>query len=249
MCWQADPLDVEHAIEGDGESIDRCFANYDEAERESLELLLTFPGDGFPETLAGVLSALVGEVMPDDTADWMEAYRCSRQAVEPLVEMMEPGDLIERVTNGMDYAIPLGVRRLVLVPSVVVRPWTITHELGDRVYVLYPVADEHLAADPDAPPQWLVHFHKALGDERRLRMLRRLADRPASLTELTAEVDLAKSTVFHHIGVLRAAGLIRVHVGSRPDKNPVYSLRLHALETAYEHTSRYLEVPERTEES
>lgn len=252
LCWRAEAVDVEAALAGDGDAIQRCLAAIDEPERDALERWLTYPTDRFPATIATVLRRLVAEAMPDDTADWVEAYRCSRDAVTPLVDMMEPSDLIERVTNGIAYDIPLGVRRLVLVPSVSLRPWTLTYEVGDRVYIFYPVADEHLEADPGAPPQWLVRLHKALGDERRLRMLRRLAEGSAGLAELTSEVDLAKSTVFHHIGVLRAAGLVRVHMGSGHDKSPVYSLRREALGTAFEHTTRYLEVdsPEsRSEES
>jgi DNA-binding transcriptional ArsR family regulator len=80
-------------------------------------------------------------------------------------------------------------------------------------------------------------------------MLRRLAEEPAGLAELTAEIGLAKSTVFHHIGVLRAAGLVRVQVGGGSEKNPLYSLRAGALDTAFEHTRKYLEVSERTEGS
>lgn len=248
MCWEADQIDLDAAMDGDSDALDRCLSIFDGDYRAAMERWMTYPVDRFPNTIARVLSTLVAEVMPDDTAEWADAYRCSRDAVLPLIEMTEPSDLIERVTNGIEYDIPLGVRRLVLVPSVVLRPWTLTYEVNDRVYVYYPVADEHLNADTDAPPQWLIRIHKALGDERRLRMLRRLSESPASLADLTMEVDLAKSTVFHHIGVLRAAGLVRVHIGSGHEKNPLYSLRRGALDMAFEHTSTYLEVPERTEE-
>lgn len=241
-CWEADAVDVDAALDGDADAVQRCVASIEAGDREAMERWLSYPAERFPAALASVLRRLVAEVMPDETTDWAEAYRCSRDAVTPLVDMMEPSDLIERITNGIAYDVPLGIRRLVLIPSVSLRPWTLTYEVGDRVYVFYPVADEHLEADPGAPPQWLVRFHKALGDDRRLRMLRRLAESPASLADLTAEVDLAKSTVFHHVGVLRAAGLVRVHVGSGSDKNPLYTLRSETLATAFEHTTNYLEV-------
>ena len=91
------------------------------------------------------------------------------------------------------------------------------------------MAEENLVHDPDAPPSALVAVYRALGDERRLRLLRRLSEGPASLADLTDHLGLAKSTVFHHIGVLRSAGLIRVAISSDHKQQSTYSLRLEAF--------------------
>ena len=40
----------------------------------------------------------------------------------------------------------------------------------------YGLADEFLNLNPEAPPSWMVRFYKALSDEKRLRILRRLSD-------------------------------------------------------------------------
>ena len=85
----------------------------------------------------------------------------------------------------------------------------------------YPVADEYMDADPDAPPEWLIKIYKALGDERRMRILRRLAKGPASLHDLTKEFDASKSTIHHHLVLLRTAGLVKVTMGAEKE----YSLR------------------------
>jgi DNA-binding transcriptional ArsR family regulator len=50
--------------------------------------------------------------------------------------------------------------------------------------------------------------HKALADVNRLRIVRRLAAGPASVTELVAEVGLSQPLVSWHVGRLRAAGLV-----------------------------------------
>jgi DNA-binding transcriptional ArsR family regulator len=50
--------------------------------------------------------------------------------------------------------------------------------------------------------------HKALADVNRLRIVRRLAAGPASVTELVAEVGLSQPLVSWHVGRLRHAGLI-----------------------------------------
>ena len=66
--------------------------------------------------------------------------------------------------------------------------------------IVYPVAEEHLNDDPDAAPSWLVNYYKALGDARRLKILRRLSAGPADLGELAELVGMAKTSTFHHIG-------------------------------------------------
>jgi DNA-binding transcriptional ArsR family regulator len=240
MCWRVDATDLDAAASGESDAIARCLVEVDEAERESMERWLCYPAERFPSLMASVLRRVLDEVLPEETGAWADIQRSSVAAVRPLVDIMEPADLVERVTNGISYPIPLGVRRLVLVPSVSLRPWTVTHEMGDTIYVFYPVADEHIDLDPGAPPLWLVRFHKALGDERRMRMLRRLAEGPAGLAELTETIALAKSTVFHHVGILRAAGLLRVHVATGRETGPTYSLRREALSTAAEFTDLYL---------
>lgn len=71
---------------------------------------------------------------------------------------------------------------------------------------------EHI--DPYQPPQALVQSFKALGDEQRLRMVKMLAEKELSLQELTDVLQMAKSTVHHHLSMLRAARLVEAS-GSR----------------------------------
>jgi DNA-binding transcriptional ArsR family regulator len=149
-------------------------------------------------------------------------------AKRAMASTMDAPALVEAATGGVTFSHQPNVRGVVLIPSVAVRPWvTITDTDGLRIFS-YPVSDEHLDADPDAPPTHLVDLYKALGDERRLRLLRLLADGPASLRDLTERLDLAKSTVHHHLRVLRKAGLVRVTVG---DDNE-YSLRTDSVPEA-----------------
>jgi DNA-binding transcriptional ArsR family regulator len=51
-------------------------------------------------------------------------------------------------------------------------------------------------------------FHKALADVNRLRIVRRLAERPATVRELIDHVGLSQPLVSWHIGRLRAAGIV-----------------------------------------
>jgi DNA-binding transcriptional ArsR family regulator len=160
-----------------------------------------------------------------DVASILERDAAAKRA---MATSMDASALVEAATDGVTFSPQPNVRGIVLVPSVAVRPWvTITDHDGVRIFA-YPVAEEHLDADPDAPPSHLVDLYKALGDERRLRLLRLLGEGPASLRDLTQRLDLAKSTVHHHLRVLRKAGLVRVTVG---DDNE-YSLRTDAVPEA-----------------
>ncbi|MBW2471479.1 MAG: helix-turn-helix transcriptional regulator, partial [Deltaproteobacteria bacterium] len=110
------------------------------------------------------------------------------------------------------------------------------------------VADEFVDTDPEAPPSWLVNTYKALSDERRLRILRRLAEGDTSLEELTEMLGLSKSTVHHHISILRGAGLVRVnlsHDEGYKHKQRIYSLRDQALGDATGSLDTYLRFEEK----
>jgi ArsR family transcriptional regulator, cadmium/lead-responsive transcriptional repressor len=49
---------------------------------------------------------------------------------------------------------------------------------------------------------------RSLGDPTRLMIVRRLASRPARVTDLTAALGLAQSTVSKHLACLRDCGLV-----------------------------------------
>ena len=55
----------------------------------------------------------------------------------------------------------------------------------------------------------LVSFYKALADASRLKIIGLLAQRPSSVEELAAMLDLRPSTISHHLARLAKAGLVR----------------------------------------
>jgi DNA-binding transcriptional ArsR family regulator len=89
-----------------------------------------------------------------------------------------------------------------------------------------------IAAPPDDLREMAV-FHKALADPTRLRILQRLAERPATVTELTDHVDLSQPLVSWHLRRLKAAGVIE---SRRSGREVICSIsrdslhRFHALE-------------------
>jgi len=69
-----------------------------------------------------------------------------------------------------------------------------------------------------SPPEELravAAYHKALADPTRLRLLQRLAERPATVTELIDYVDLSQPLVSWHLRRLRAAGVVHTRRAGR----------------------------------
>ena len=69
-----------------------------------------------------------------------------------------------------------------------------------------------------APPEDLRQaalVHKALSDPTRLRLLLRLAEGEASVSELVALVDLSQPLVSWHLRRLRVAGVVRTRRAGR----------------------------------
>jgi DNA-binding transcriptional ArsR family regulator len=112
-----------------------------------------------------------------------------------------------------------------LIPQLATRPWVWLAEDDDARLYCYPVADDSLGQEGSAPPTHLVRLHKALGDEKRLRMLKAIATSTATLQELADRFGLPKSTAHHHLAILRSAGLIRV----TSDQEHRYSVRRDVL--------------------
>jgi ArsR family transcriptional regulator len=69
--------------------------------------------------------------------------------------------------------------------------------------------------------------HKTLADVNRLRILRRLAQAPATVTELIGHVGLSQPLVSWHLGRLRAAGLVKA---KRSGRETVHTLDPDAFE-------------------
>lgn len=234
----ADPELVGRAARGEVEALESVFAEKPELV-DHLRDVLSLPEGELLERVVRALRRFHQEVYSRHESDFSSSTTRAAAARRALVRGADPERVIEEVTNGLDYRIPPGVSRLVLVPSVVLRPWALIDRYEDVLMVAYPVADEFIDADPDAPPSWVVKLHKALADERRLRILRRLSEGGAGLDDLAEMLGLTKSTVHHHVGLLRAAGLVRVSVDAESGSK-TYAIRPSVLPEAARTLNDYL---------
>ena len=234
---------AEKAAGGDAEALEQLLTASEIAEHfeaaSRYRELMAVPMPDLRDRIAAALTRFRLEVYRPYEEQFGQATSRAAAARRALTRGAHPERVIEDVTNGLDYRIQPGVNRLVLIPSVVLRPWAVIDQHRDALGVFYAVADEFLDADPDAPPSWMVKLHKALGDERRLRILRRLSEGSAGLEDLSEMLGLSKSTVHHHVGQLRAAGLVRVSLDPSAGTK-TYTLRSAVLPEAARTLDDYL---------
>lgn len=145
-----------------------------------------------------------------------EAERLRGRSRELAVE-----DFLAEATNGADLVPAPGIEEIEVFPTWVLRPWDVFCEQDDMMLVGVSILDREPSDDPDAPPDRLVRLARALGDERRLRILRKLLVGSFSLQELAEQLAVPKTTLLHHLVILRSAGVVRVG----PTSQGRYSLR------------------------
>lgn len=202
---------IERAIGGDAAARTeiRSTFGYDRAARLAIDRLLEPSAVGLLEEVAGIVRAWEDRVYPRFAPDAQEAV--TREVALRTEQLEGSGEeLVKVATGGVAYQPPAWIRAIVLVPVVAIRPFVIPMELRDTALFLASVADEAFETDPAAPPRQLVKVAAALGDERRLRVLYVLRDGELSATEIAERLGVDRTSLHHHLGILRSAGLLAI---------------------------------------
>lgn len=213
------------AAEGDETALEQLLSlpMFDDHDRwrDTVRRLLEIPPEETTDRIVTAMRMMQKDAFAEHEADFRSILERDIAAHRGMAKRMSAERLVELTTNGISIERGGYRKPILLIPTVTGRPWVIFTETPERLIMAYPVADEYMDADPDAPPNWLIKTYKALGDERRLRILRRLSQGPASLHELAEELDISKSTLHHHMMLLRTAGLVKVQIGNEKE----YELR------------------------
>lgn len=202
----------------------------------TLEVLLGVTPRETKDQIIGILTAYQDEVFAPHEKEFRHNLESDFESKRAMTRRLSAERVIEIATSGITLSGEHSTRPIVLMPSMVARPWVVVSAGPDFNVYAYSVSDENLDMDPDAPAPWLMKAYKALGDDRRLRILRRLGESDASLAELTKGANIAKSTLHHHLMLLRAAGLVGVHIGDTKR----YSLRRDTITEAAASLDYYL---------
>lgn len=146
--------------------------------------------------------------MGDGTA----ALAADVTAKTKIMRRMSAHQLVDFATGGITYEGEAGIDRVLLIPSIVTRPWITISDWESTKIICYRAGRG--GATAGEPDRDLVLMYRALGDETRLRLLRELALGDRRLADLVPSLGLSKSTLHGHLAVLRSAGLIRLSLGA-----------------------------------
>ena len=218
---------VRRAAEGDAGAIAEvleAYSEYVDADKcaKAGRLLDTDPVEG-KAALLGVLASWYEHVFPLIAPEDPTLAERDAEAKRELVKSVRPEQVVERLAPGLQWAPGPQIDRVVLFPAYSPRPWVYMSEYKRVKIFCYPITLDRERAPGD--PAELVRIYKALGDESRLKLLKRLQEGPISLTDAAREVGLAKSTTHHHLAILRQAGFVLIQEGDdtyklRPDLRP-----------------------------
>lgn len=179
----------------------------DSAWQTGARQLLKRPAAETQATVVGLLRALghdfspfVGPALPALEADAAEKRQAAAKVDSPAL-----------IRSAIDTSYtPIGdVAGVVLIPSFVVRPFVFYVEHADQMLFVYPVADRFVASTNAGPPDRLIRLAAALGDRGRLEILAALKGRDMTVRELAEQLGLPRSTLRHHVEILRGAGFLR----------------------------------------
>jgi len=221
---------LERAARGERGAVQDLLENeryYAGKARQSLELLLPPGAAETKRRLVAALSRFATEVFEPVEADVTAILEADAETKRSLAPRVGPDALIASAARGFVYEREPETSRVILAPHLAARPWLLLCQHRDSRIICYP-ADEPLEAERDVQERALL-FGRALADEGRIQILRRLAAGEASLTELTELTALAKSTAHHHLTQLRAGGLVEVRGNARSYR---YALREEAAAEA-----------------
>jgi DNA-binding transcriptional ArsR family regulator len=210
----AQPELIRRAAEGDAAARTELLAAFSDYAGKCEELVRILDLD-LEQSKGALLEVLAGwseHVLPAISPDFASLAERDSHAKRELIKTVPPEQVVERVAPGLQWTPGPDVDRVVLFPAYSPRPWVYMSEY-DRVKIFCPPISVDRTKTSEGDPAELVRIYKALGDESRLKLLKRLQAGPISLSDAAQEVGLAKSTTHHHLAILRQAGFVLIREG------------------------------------
>jgi DNA-binding transcriptional ArsR family regulator len=198
-------------------------------EKENIDLFLQWLKSLQPGSLYEKLFSYISETLPADLAavrdkyvelidKWNQIYfskldseiiDCLRQSVidsDRSTGVEDPVLFVDQISGGLKIEAYEGLRQVILTPTYHTNPLITIRKLKNIAHILYPV--DLPETDSTQPSNKLIRLTKALADENRLKMIKLLGEGPKTFTEILQHFTISKSTVHHHVMLLRTAGLI-----------------------------------------
>jgi len=196
---------IEQAARGEAAACKRLLQNrryYAGAARSSLSALLPLGARETKSRLVAALRAFHEGGFAADEDELRRRLEADAAETAALTRELDPYDAIDRAAGGYRYGSEAEFDRVALLPQLAAAPSILLCQHRNTRLICYP------ATRAASPRELLVTLGRALGDEKRVKMLERLRRGDATLGELAREAGVAKSTAHHHLAQLRAARLI-----------------------------------------
>ena len=178
------------------------------AWRDTLRHMLSAPAEDIRKEFADLVQVWFDNVYAAREADLLALTEADAAALRTASDGQRLEGVVERAVPGVTFVPEVGQTHVVLASSWTIRPlWAVTDHRAANVFA-YPAATR----GGGAPPGRLVALGKAIGDETRLRILRELATSPATAEGLAERMGIPRTTLLHHLRILRTADLIAVQV-------------------------------------
>jgi DNA-binding transcriptional ArsR family regulator len=179
--------------------------------RQSFDRLLTAAPEAVQADVVSIVEAWAERVFPAFSRDALPIVARDVVAKERQLATRSGRDVLRTAMHGVDVEPTPSVAEFVLVPTVAMRPFVAPVDWRSVVIFLCSVGDDAFDDDPSAPPRRLVKLTFALGDDTRLRILKVLAGSELTATEIADRLGVDRTSLHHHLGILRSAGLLRIH--------------------------------------
>ncbi|WP_067837986.1 ArsR/SmtB family transcription factor [Amphibacillus sediminis] len=159
-----------------------------------------------------LLRSWFDEVIKVNATNLEQILQQDRAEKEQMLVQLTDQQFIKWILAGSNYSPDSSVTKVCFIPQVIYRPWVIQTEQEGMQIFYYPVSDQHLLDHYDRyqPAFSMVQRYKALADENRLRLVKLIYENSRTLKELTDLVNLGKTTIHHHLALLRSARIIRL---------------------------------------
>ena len=119
--------------------------------RETLRHLLLMEPEATRDLLVDVLRRCQAEAFAEHEEAFRPYLSADHQAKRALARRVSPERLLEVATSGIAFSDDRAYQPFVLIPTMVARPWVVFAQGPDFFVLGYPVADEILESDSDAP--------------------------------------------------------------------------------------------------
>jgi DNA-binding transcriptional ArsR family regulator len=178
--------------------------------RDTLRYILSKEPAEIQSEFAGLVGRWHDEVHGPGEAELVRTAEASMAAFRRTTDGLPLEQVVETAATGLTFVPETGQTAVVLLPTVAIRPlWTVNDHRTSNVFAFSAPAPDGRRVDP---PARLVALGKAIGDETRLRILRELATAPATPPDLADRMGIPRTSLLHHLRILRDADLIAVQV-------------------------------------